>query len=166
MALIFMGALSVFHAAGVRAQSLGNLNSSHTLAVDSDGTVLAWGRNQNGQLGVPGIINSLYPRKVLKGVYNGTTYLGDDANNKIVYAATGNTGGGTGFSYAIGGNGTVYSWGYNGSGQLGDGTLTQRNTPVRVLKGAYNGTTYLGDDANNKITARCDRVNTPCPGSL
>jgi hypothetical protein len=28
--------------------------------------------------------------------------------------------------------GTVWAWGYNGSGQLGDGTLTQRTTPVQV----------------------------------
>ena len=36
------------------------------------------------------------------------------------------------FSLAVGSDGNAYAWGYNGSGQLGDGTRTQRNTPVRV----------------------------------
>jgi alpha-tubulin suppressor-like RCC1 family protein len=45
-------------------------------------------------------------------------------------------------------DGTVYAWGSNGHGSLGDGTATERNTPVRVrgltavvaiAAGGYNG---------------------------
>ena len=36
------------------------------------------------------------------------------------------------FSLAIGSDGYAYAWGYNNRGQLGDGTTTDRNTPVRV----------------------------------
>lgn len=50
-------------------------------------------------------------------------------------------------------NGLVYATGYNGQGQLGDGTTTVRDFPVRVLKGAYPGTTYLGDNPSNPIIA-------------
>ncbi len=35
-------------------------------------------------------------------------------------------------SVALLGNGEVWAWGYNGEGQIGDGTLATRDTPVRV----------------------------------
>jgi inhibitor of cysteine peptidase len=35
-------------------------------------------------------------------------------------------------SLALKGDGTVWVWGYNWSGQLGDGTTTDRSTPVQV----------------------------------
>ena len=41
-----------------------------------------------------------------------------------------------GFSLAAGSDGNAYAWGYNYYGQLGDGTTTQRTTPVKVSKPA------------------------------
>jgi len=38
----------------------------------------------------------------------------------------------TSHSLAVKADGTVWAWGYNAYGQLGDGTTTQRNTPVQV----------------------------------
>ncbi len=38
------------------------------------------------------------------------------------------------FSLAVGSDGNAYAWGYNDSGQLGDGTSTTRYTPVMVRK--------------------------------
>ena len=31
-------------------------------------------------------------------------------------------------------DGTVWTWGYNGYGQLGEGTSSDRTTPVQVIK--------------------------------
>ena len=39
-----------------------------------------------------------------------------------------------GFSLAVGSDGNAYAWGYNGYGQLGDGTTFERHTPVMVKK--------------------------------
>ena len=38
------------------------------------------------------------------------------------------------FSLAVGSDGNAYAWGYNNHGQLGDGTSSNRNTPVKVQK--------------------------------
>ena len=35
-------------------------------------------------------------------------------------------------SLSLKSDGTVWAWGHNGSGQLGDGTETDRSTPVQV----------------------------------
>ena len=86
----------------------------HSLALKSDGTVTAWGRNYEGQLG------------------DGTTT--DRTSPVAVSGLTGITAIAAGFSYsmALKGDGTVWTWGHNSDGQLGDGTTTQRTSPVQV----------------------------------
>jgi alpha-tubulin suppressor-like RCC1 family protein len=42
---------------------------------------------------------------------------------------------GAGFTVALRSNGEVWTWGHNNSGQLGDGTHTDRTTPARNLAG-------------------------------
>ena len=39
-----------------------------------------------------------------------------------------------GFSLALGSDGNAYAWGYNGNGQLGDGTIGDKHAPVMVRK--------------------------------
>jgi alpha-tubulin suppressor-like RCC1 family protein len=121
-------------------------NGGHTLTVGSDGIVYAVGPNDYGQLGDNTTTRRTTPVKVLKGAYSGTTYLGDNINNPIIAVVTGAI-----HSLAIAADGTVYAFGYNNTAQLGDNTTTDKHTPIKVLKGAYSGTTYLGDNANNPI---------------
>ncbi|MDD2913580.1 MAG: RCC1 repeat-containing protein, partial [Candidatus Pacebacteria bacterium] len=101
----------------------------HALALKSDGTVYAWGRNYNGELGDGTQTNKYTPVQV-KGV-GGTGYL-TNIESFI---------GGASYSLALKSDGTVYSWGANYSGQLGDGTTTNKYTPVQV-KGV-GGVDYL-----------------------
>ena len=105
-------------------------------ALDEDGIVYAWGYNQFGQVGDGTQSNRNIPYKVLKGEYSGTTYLGDGSGNKIVDIEMGSY-----HSIALAADGTVYTWGYNLSGQLGNNATTNTNTPVKVVKGEYSGST-------------------------
>ena len=97
----------------------------HSLALCSDGTVAAWGRNENGQLGNDSIDYERYA-PVLVNNASGTSAL----YGKIVTAISA----GWGHSIALCSDGTVAAWGSNSSGQLGENTTTtgQRNSPVVV----------------------------------
>ncbi len=88
---------------------------NHTLAIKNDGTVWAWGSNVYGQLGsVAGGAKSTVPVQVpgLTG---------------IVAVA-----GGRWHSLAVKNDGTVWAWGYNKTGELGDGTTTNSISPIQV----------------------------------
>jgi alpha-tubulin suppressor-like RCC1 family protein len=88
---------------------------SHTLAIDGNGAVWAWGLNTNGQLGDSS--NTMRNTPVRSGTLS----------NAVAVSA------GWSHSLALLNNGTVWAWGFNSSGQLGIGNTSNRNTPVRVI---------------------------------
>ena len=93
---------------------------NHTLALDSDGKVYAWGDNAVGQLGDSTTITRSTPVAISNtGVLSG---------KKIVQVAAG-----TFHSLALASDGSLYSWGHNYEGELGDGTKTARPSPGVVL---------------------------------
>lgn len=85
----------------------------HTLALNGNGSVMAYGRNLYGQLGDGTSTNRWAPVPVL-GL--------DDA---LAVSASHH-------SLALRANGTVWAWGRNNFGQLGDGTTTDRWVPAPV----------------------------------
>ncbi|MDT7513481.1 InlB B-repeat-containing protein, partial [Bifidobacterium sp. H1HS10N] len=95
----------------------------HSLALGSDGYVYTWGWNNYGQLGNNSHISSTAPVRVRDPANPTDTSKG----LKAVQVS-----GGTYHSLAVGADGNTYAWGYNSSGQLGDGTTTSRTTPVMV----------------------------------
>lgn len=86
----------------------------HTLAVNSDGTVSAWGYNGNGQLGNGTLTTSTTPVQV-----NGLSGVSEVTAADLS-------------SYALTSSGNVYAWGDNTFGQLGDGTTSTHTIPVQV----------------------------------
>src|SRR3990172_397840 len=89
----------------------------HSMAIKSNSTVWAWGYNGYGQLGDGTTFTRTTPVQV-----SGLT-------GAIAISASGNS---DGHSLALKSDSTVWAWGYNWYGQLGDGTNTNRNTPVQV----------------------------------
>jgi len=127
---LFMLILAAF--ISLNAQSIGTGNSEHTIVTKSDGTVYTWGYNGYGQLGNgnTGTGSNNVPVAVYtSGVLNGKT---------ITQVADG-----YGHSIALASDGTVYTWGYNDYGQLGNGiTGTDSNVPVAVnTSGVLSGKT-------------------------
>lgn len=101
----------------------------HTLALCSDGTLTAWGNCGAGELGNGS--NSASSSAVL------VTQTGVLAGKTVTDLAPGRRS-----SFVVCSDGTVAAWGDNESGQLGDGTTTNRNVPVAVpMTGALAGKT-------------------------
>jgi alpha-tubulin suppressor-like RCC1 family protein len=94
---------------------------NHTTAIKTDGTLWAWGSNSTGQLGD----NTATPR-----ITPLTTFAGG-TNWKQVS-------GGYFHTTAIKTDGTLWTWGDNAAGRLGDNTTIQRNTPVTTFTGGTN----------------------------
>jgi alpha-tubulin suppressor-like RCC1 family protein len=90
----------------------------NTLAIKTDGTLWAWGYNDQGELGIGNTTNQSVPVQV----GSGTTWASVTAGQY--------------HTLAIKIDGTLWAWGSNGSGQLGIGNTTQQNNPVQMVGAA------------------------------
>ena len=105
------------------AMSLVGAGASHSLAVKkSDGSVFGWGSDSSGQLGD----NSAATTQSFP-VQAKTTATGNPILIGIIDVA-----GGLSHSVALKSDGTVWTWGNNASGQLGDGSTTTRKLAAQV----------------------------------
>ena len=95
--------------------------SHHSLALLEDGTVWAWGYNGYGQLGDGTKTDRHRPVQVSE-------------LKEVKAIAAGRLQGGSHYSLALREDGTLWAWGLNNYGQLGDGTTTSRDRPVKVLE--------------------------------
>ncbi|HPC03911.1 MAG TPA: hypothetical protein PKY58_07515 [Syntrophales bacterium] len=104
---------------------------AYTIALKNNGTVWAWGHNGHGQLGDNTTSERWIPIQVRSpggwGVLTGMKAVAAAENHSV----------------ALKEDGTVWAWGGNGSGRLGDNTFTDRGTPVQV-KGP-GGVGFLDD---------------------
>ena len=92
--------------------------SGHTAAIKTDGTLWTWGYNVNGQLGDNTTSTRCTPV---------TTFAGGTNWKQVA--------GGGSYTAAIKTDGTLWTWGYNYYGQLGDNTIIKRSTPVTTFAG-------------------------------
>jgi RHS repeat-associated protein len=103
----------------------------HSLAVKDDGTAWAWGRNSEGQLGAATSGTCPFGQGTIacsKTPLQVTGPGGSGALTNVIAVA-----GGGSHSLALKGDGTVWAWGWNEFGELGDNTTTRRDAPVQVL---------------------------------
>ena len=129
----------VFADIGDNAISTGNA-TFNSAAVTIDGSLYMWGENYCGFLG--------------NGISGGDTFNYDegiDSNlpikilDNIASVSIGNLSCG-----AIAKEGSLYMWGWNWDGQLGDGTDEDSNVPVKIMENVIS--VSLGADRNAAIT--------------
>ena len=132
-----------------RSRGLGLVNAiagggNHTLVVLAvGGSMKAWGKNTNGQLGDGSTYARATSPVAVSGVLNATSAAGGYA-----------------FSFARLFDGTLYGWGHNSNGQLGFGDTTQRPTPTplttptavaAVATGGYHALALLSDGSRGGL---------------
>lgn len=91
---------------------------SHSLGLRADGTAWSWGFNINGQLGDNSTVSRSSPVSVVGGFVNWCQLSAGGAH-----------------SVGVRTTGTVWSWGCNNYGMLGDNTDTSKSSPVSVVGG-------------------------------
>ena len=112
--------------------------AEHTLAFYNNSSVMAWGYNYHGQIGNAGVLTAATSTVAC---YTASPVRVGNLTHVSQVAA------GAFHSLAVS-NGSVYSWGYNGSGQLGVGSvngtaLGDATTPVQVEEAGPGGVNPL-----------------------
>jgi alpha-tubulin suppressor-like RCC1 family protein len=157
--------------------------SYYSTAIKTDGTLWTWGRNYMGALGINDTTNRLTPvttfaggtnwKQVACGIfhqsaiktdgtlwswgYNSSGQMGvnDTSGNRLTPVTT--FAGGTNWKQVACGNnhtsaiktdGTLWTWGSNSYGRLGDNTTTSRSTPVTTFAGGTNWKQVAGGYAH------------------
>ena len=115
---------------------------AHTAAIKTDGTLWTWGFGNNGQLGNADTTNISTPV---------TTFAGG-TNWKQISCGGYHTS-------AIKTDGTLWTWGFGGNGQLGNaGTTLVNSTPITTFAGGTNWKQVSGGLAST-LALRDDGVN-------
>ncbi|MFN9408108.1 MAG: hypothetical protein ACK6AY_02195, partial [Akkermansiaceae bacterium] len=114
-------------------------------AVDSTGKVWSWGYNSNGRLGDGTITSRNTPVAV-------SLTTGMPAIRSI--SST------DGHALALGTDGTLWSWGYNGFGQLGNGNSSSSYVPVFVSSGFSLGTKIAAGAYHSMLISQTGQVWT------
>ncbi|HQY47165.1 MAG TPA: S8 family serine peptidase, partial [Usitatibacteraceae bacterium] len=129
--------------AGVSAMAAG---ATHALAI-VDGEVWAWGSNEVGELGIGAVSPNTCATAAGGSAPCAKAPVKVPGLAGVVFVAAGSR-----TSFAVLADGTVRAWGNNGSGQLGDGTTTNRDSPVVVAGLSGVKAVSAGDDHAFAVT--------------
>jgi alpha-tubulin suppressor-like RCC1 family protein len=88
----------------------------HTIAIKTNGELWAWGSSSFGQLGNGKSGDDVFELRPVK--------IGSDTWKTVTT--------GRDYTLAVRTDGSLWAWGNNDEGQLGDGTRTSRTVPVRI----------------------------------
>ena len=91
------------------------VGSAYSFAIDEEGNLLAWGYNGYGQLGDGTTTDKTSPVQIMKGTKFTQISVGGDA-----------------YSLAIDEEGNLWGWGKNFYGQLGDGTIENKTSSIKI----------------------------------
>jgi alpha-tubulin suppressor-like RCC1 family protein len=98
-----------------------SVGGTHETAIKTDGTLWLWGNNAGSQLGDNTFASKSSP---IQTVSSGTNWL--------------QVSGGSNNTSAIKSDGTLWIWGNNAQGQLGDNTVTVQSSPIQTVAGGTN----------------------------
>ena len=93
-----------------------SVSNTHSLAIKTDGTLWSWGSNFYGELGDSTNVNN---RTIPTQIGNSNNWLSISAGDGY-------------YSVALKTDGTLWAWGRNNFGQLGDGTIVNKNIPIQI----------------------------------
>ena len=119
------------------AVDVANASGTH-YALRADGTVWSWGSNGEGALGTGGVAPFPSRPQQIPGLTGVTAIAAGSVNG-----------------YALRGDGTVWSWGWNHEGQLGTGS-TAGNSSVPVQVSGLTGVVKIAAGGNNAFAVTAD----------
>jgi alpha-tubulin suppressor-like RCC1 family protein len=113
--------------------------AQHSVALHADGTVYAWGNNSHGQLG---------NGEAGEGLLSARPVRVRNLTDIVALAARAN------HTLALRADGTVWAWGQNDRGQLGDGSQVDRPMPLQV--NALTGVALISTGRQHSFAVRSD----------
>jgi len=98
---------------------------SHTMAIMADGSLWGWGGDRGAIGSDDGVVYRYH------GGWRRRAQIPVTIMDSVVMVSAGRS-----HTLALTIDGSVWAWGSNWSGQLGDGTTVQRNFPVKIIDGS------------------------------
>jgi alpha-tubulin suppressor-like RCC1 family protein len=137
--VITLGASAGPAVAGIAGATAIACGAGHYIALLADGSVKAWGRNLVGQVGNGCFANPVATPVTVTGL------------SGVVAIA-----GGFNHSLALRNDGSVWTWGENKKGQLGDGSISNRNVAAAVP--SFPSVVRIAGGGDNSMAVRSDGV--------